>query len=345
MSNETTFRAAILGYGRNGSTMHAGGLENSSAFEVVAVCDIALERQKQAAERHGCAIYGDDHEMLAAEELDLVVIVTRTDQHCQMAIDCLNAGVNVLVTKPWSVNRDEAQRMVAAAEQAGKQLMCWLPARWGCNYRRIGELLSENAIGEVFLIRHTVQNFATRDDWQTERKYGDGYLLNWGAHVLDPPVQLAGGLGEVASVFGRLLQRVNPGDAEDNLLATITMSSGTVVMGEFSIAVEHLPKWYIQGTGGTILVRGSELTLAQQQLPRPSDPTRYAAMASTDPEVTTETLEGATWGDTDEIYIEVADALAGRKAYPVSMDDAVALPGLFDAVRESAESDTVVHLT
>ena len=104
-------RTAILGYGRSGSTMHAGAIEENDGFDMVAVCDIDLERQKQAAERFGCKIYDDYHRMLESEQLDLVCVITRSDQHCEMACDCLAAGVNVLVTKPWAVNEAEARRI------------------------------------------------------------------------------------------------------------------------------------------------------------------------------------------------------------------------------------------
>ena len=40
-------------------------------------------------------VYTDYHAMLAGEDLDLVSVITRSDQHCQMACDCLAAGVNV----------------------------------------------------------------------------------------------------------------------------------------------------------------------------------------------------------------------------------------------------------
>ena len=73
-------RTAILGYGRNGSSMHAGAIEANDPFDLVAVCDIHPERRKQAAERFSCETYDDYRAMLAKEELDLVSIVTRTDQ-------------------------------------------------------------------------------------------------------------------------------------------------------------------------------------------------------------------------------------------------------------------------
>jgi predicted dehydrogenase len=100
--------------------MHAGAMEAREDFEVVAACDVDGDRLEAARGRFGCSLYEDYRRMLEAERLDLVAIVTRSDQHCDMTCDCLSAGVNVLVTKPWARNEAEAQRMVEAAERSGK---------------------------------------------------------------------------------------------------------------------------------------------------------------------------------------------------------------------------------
>jgi len=67
---------------------------------------------------------------------------------------------------------------VKAAKDSGRLLLPWLPARWSRVLRRLQELIDGNAIGNVFLARRAVCSFATRCDWQTERRYGGGYVLN-----------------------------------------------------------------------------------------------------------------------------------------------------------------------
>ena len=124
-------RVAILGYGRSGGAMHASAIEGSTDFEMAAACDIDPARREQARQRFGCPVYDDYREMLARESLDLVSVVTRSDQHCEMTCECLAAGVNVLVTKPWCVCESEALRMIEAARRSDRQLLPWLPARWG----------------------------------------------------------------------------------------------------------------------------------------------------------------------------------------------------------------------
>lgn len=335
-------RTAILGYGRSGSTMHAGAIEKNDSFKMAAVCDIDPERRKQAQERFGCTTYADYHEMLRAEQLDLVCVITRSDQHCEMTCDCLAAGVNVLVTKPWATNAAEAERMIAAQKASGAKLLPWLPARWGSDLRRLKELVAEGAIGKVFMVRRVVSSFGTRSDWQTERRRGGGYLLNWGPHIIDPPLVLMG--SPAISVYGRMKQTINPGDVEDLFMAIITLADGTIVQAEFTISAEEMPSWILQGDGGTVVVRDRNLTIHRSSLAHASDPTQFASMQSQGDSVTEETLEGAIYGDEHEIYARIAAAIRDEQPFPVTPDDALGLSRVLDAVRASNEENRVITL-
>jgi len=337
-----SIRTAILGYGRSGSTMHAGAIEKSEEFELVAACDVDPVRREQAGQRFGCRTYEDYHEMLRSEKLDLVCIVTRSDQHCEMTCDCLAAGVNVLVTKPWAVNTAEAERMIAAQKASGAKLLPWLPARWGSDLRRLTELLAEGVIGKVFIVRRVVSSFGTRSDWQTERRFGGGYLLNWGPHIIDPPVLLMG--SPVASVYGRMKQTINPGDVEDVFMAVMTLADGTIVQAEYTISAEEFASWVLQGDRGTIVVRGSSVTIHRAALAKAADPTQFASMQSTEDAVTNETIRGALYGDTDEIYAEIAAAIRGERPFAVTPKDALELSRVLDAVRQSNAENVVITL-
>jgi predicted dehydrogenase len=335
-------RTAIIGYGRSGSQMHAGAIEANAPFHLVAVCDLDPARRQQASERFHCALYEDYHQMLARERLDLAIIVTRSDQHCQMTCDCLAAGVNVLVTKPWAVDAAEGRRMMAAEAKSGKRLFPWLPARWGCELQRLRQLLAEQAIGNVFCIRRAVCSFGTRCDWQTERRYGGGYLLNWGAHIIDPPILLKG--SPVRTVYGRLKQTINPGDVEDLFSAHLTLADGTLVQAEYTVATIDLPHWFLQGDRGTIEIRGRQLTVSRKTPDRPDDPTRFSTMKAEGQAVTTEQLTGATWGDEKVIYAELAGELRQAGRYPIASADALALSTVFDAIRQSSVENRLVTL-
>ena len=203
-------------------------------------------------------------------------------------------------------------------------------------------MIAEKAIGNVFLVRRAVCSFATRHDWQTEKQYGGGYLLNWGPHIVDPPVVLMD--SPVQSVYGRMKQTINPGDAEDLFLAVMNLADGTVVQAEYTMAVEDLPSWFIQGDRGTIVVRGRDLKIYKNPPDRPDDPTDYATMKSTDEGVIEETLEGSIYGDENQVYAEVARAIRGEKEFPVAPADALELSRVLDAIRTASEENRVVTL-
>ena len=336
-------RAAILGYGRSGEGMHAGAIEAlADKFEMVAACDIDRDRLTAARKRFGCAVYEDYHRMLADERLDLVCVITRSYQHAPMTCDCLRAGVNVLVTKPWAVNQAQAETMIAAAKASGKMLLPWLPARWSSDLRRLREIIATGAVGKVFLVRRVQTCYAARDDWQTETKYGGGYLLNWGPHLVDTAVQVVG--GKVASAYGRLRHLINPGDGDDIFFAALTLADGTIVTSEYTVSAAEMPNWLIQGDGGTIVVRGREIVVHSGPPKRPADPTKYPGMAAEGLTVTSETVGGDLFGDSAEVYRAIAAALRGERPFPVTPADALELTRTLDAIRAADAGNTVVRL-
>jgi len=340
-------KTAILGYGRSGSTLHADPIEKLPEFNLTAVCDIDPAALEKAKTRFQCNLYEDYHEMLAAEDLDLVVIVTRSDQHCQMTCDCLEAGKNVLVTKPWALNQVEAEKMIAAAKKSGKLLLPWLPSRWGADLLRLKELIDSGVIGRVFQVRRSEFTFGIRYDWQTEKKYGGGYLLNWGPHLVDQPIQLIG--KPVKSVYGELKQIINPGDVEDVFFAVMKTEDDVTLVSEFNIGASKLPNWVVQGDRGTIFVHETEIEIHKANYPENFDPASYRNKVEV--EVVNDNAQGTNmitmgnrYGDSMVIYPHIARALRGEETYAVSLESALNLTKVLDAVRSSAETGQVVKL-
>jgi scyllo-inositol 2-dehydrogenase (NADP+) len=339
-------KTAILGYGRSGSTLHADPIEALSEFVLTAVCDIDPEARRKAYNRFKCTVY-DDYKQMLSEDLDLIVIVTRSDQHSAMACDCLEAGKNVLVTKPWALNTAEAEKMIAAAAKSGKLLMPWLPARQGCDLLRLKEIIQSGTIGKVFQVRRSEFSFGLRCDWQTQKKYGGGYLLNWGPHLVDQPIFLVG--EPVRSIYADLKQVVNPGDVEDVFFAVMKTSGGVIIVSEYNIGSDRLPNWVIQGDRGTIYVKETEIEIHKAKYPESFNADSYRNPVET--EVIQDRATGANrvtignrYGDSMVIYPHIARAIRGEERYVVSLDSALGLTRVLDAIRESSESGQVVYL-
>ncbi|TVR51378.1 MAG: gfo/Idh/MocA family oxidoreductase [Spirochaetaceae bacterium] len=333
-------RTGLIGYGRNGSTMHANPICELPEFEMVAVCDVDKAARDAAAARFGVPVYESYSQMLEKEDLDFVVVVTYNHQHASMAAECLEAGVDVLVTKPWAVNQAEAAKMIETAKKAKKLLLPWLPSRWGCQLAKLREVIAAGEIGKVYRVERRVTTFGRRADWQTRSDHAGGYLLNWGPHIVDQPVQL---LGErVESVYARMSQVVNPGDVEDVFSAVLTLDGGETIQCDHIVASGDSPEWVVYGDRGTITVHNKTLEVHQVRFEENIDPSAYRSTVNKT--VRTEEASGAVYGDEMEIYREIATALRRETVYPITLESGLYLTKLLDAIRLSAAEDVVVNV-
>ncbi|MFH1904461.1 MAG: Gfo/Idh/MocA family oxidoreductase [bacterium] len=331
-------RTAIIGYGRSGSSLHADPLEALSEYEVVAVCDPDKERQKIAHQRFGCPTYSGLSLLLKKEKIDLACIITRSDQHTHMAIEAMTKGAHVLVTKPMAVNATQAKKMLDVSKKYKKILAPWQPSRWGTDFTQIKKIITGGKIGKVFSIQRNFLFYDVRNDWQTKSKFGGGYLLNWGAHLVDQIIELVD--KPVEAVWGKLWQVINPGDVEDSFKAVLTFKDSNIV-GEINVGIgtEQLPRWFIQGSKGTI-------TSDKQYI--------YSISPEEKPEFRMKSNKGDIiqrmpvgkfiYGDAFIIYEELAQAIRGKNPFAVTPESVVNLMKVLDAVRESNKRKKTIKL-
>jgi predicted dehydrogenase len=123
---ERGYRAAAIGHTGRGGFGH--GLHRAfrgvECVEVVAVADPDSEgRARAQAEAEAGRGYADYCEMLAREKPDLVSVGPRwLDQRLEMVLACIDAGCHVYCEKPFAINLEDGDRMVAAAAEAGVKI-------------------------------------------------------------------------------------------------------------------------------------------------------------------------------------------------------------------------------
>jgi len=108
-----TLRAAVIGVGYLGR-FHAQKYAALEGVELVAVVDRDLARAQEVADEVGCRAASDYRPLL--DELDVASIVVPTQFHFEVARDCLEAGVHILLEKPITPTLDEADRLIELAK-------------------------------------------------------------------------------------------------------------------------------------------------------------------------------------------------------------------------------------
>ena len=138
ISKKGPLRVAVLGQGRSGLDIHCHYLKTAPRkFEIIAIADLLRERRKRAAEEMGCATYADYRDLLARDDLDLVVNALPSHLHPEATIASLEAGHHTICEKPlaWSVT--ELDKMIAAARANRRRLLPFQQSRNAPQFQKI----------------------------------------------------------------------------------------------------------------------------------------------------------------------------------------------------------------
>ncbi|MSP14930.1 MAG: Gfo/Idh/MocA family oxidoreductase [Chloroflexi bacterium] len=179
----TTFRAAIIGTGRIGSTYddqiidkkdpaffqgemrndglytvhpinHAGSYQTTPGYELVAAANRGAEKLRTFGERWGVkATYTDYYKLLRDEKPDVVSITTQSPEKAEATIAAAEAGVKaIVVEKAMATSMAEADAMIAACERNGVFLAVDHPCRFSPLHRRARQLIESGAIGKLGIV-------------------------------------------------------------------------------------------------------------------------------------------------------------------------------------------------
>lgn len=147
--------AGVIGLGAMGIN-HARVYGEIEGVELVAAADPAPERRRLAARpplAGSLRTYPDYREMLRRERLDLVSVAVPTRLHREVARAALEHRVATLVEKPIAAELEEGQAILAAAEEAGCQLMVGHVERFNPAVQELKRRLEAGELGRVFLAR------------------------------------------------------------------------------------------------------------------------------------------------------------------------------------------------
>ncbi len=147
------YRVALVGCGGMGRS-HLNTLEKMQEFEVVGLCDVAVESIDKAREICGeVAGFNDFVKMYDELKPDVVTVATQTRGHHGPAVAALQRGISVLCEKPIAIDLQEADEMVQAAEQSGAKLAINQQNHVNPAVRKGLQMVREGVVGELVTIR------------------------------------------------------------------------------------------------------------------------------------------------------------------------------------------------
>lgn len=257
-------RYALIGCGRI-SPNHIMAAKNNN-LDFVAMCDIDPKMMKDKTEKFGLDSvhqYTDYQEMLEKEKPELVAIATWSGEHARIALDCLDAGCNVIVEKPIALSLADADRIIAKANEKNLKVCANHQNRFNKSIQKIRTALEAGRFGKMFYGTATIrwnrnQDYYKQAPWRGTWEEDGGALMNQCIHNIDLLRWMMG--DEVDTVYG-MTDRLNHPyiDCEDLGIAVIEFKNGSygVIEGTTDIYPKNLEETlYLFGEKGTVKAGG-----------------------------------------------------------------------------------------
>lgn len=148
-------QVGVIGVGYLGR-FHAQKYAGSDVVDLVGVADTSEENRENVAKECACRSFADYHELLTL--VDAVSVVVPTSLHHKVALDCIEAGVDILLEKPMTTTLAEADELIDRADEKGLLIQVGHLERFNPAVQALDPLLTT----PVFIESNRISTFKNR---------------------------------------------------------------------------------------------------------------------------------------------------------------------------------------
>ncbi|EOS25691.1 hypothetical protein C806_01818 [Lachnospiraceae bacterium 3-1] len=259
---------AIIGCGRI-ATNHVKAVLNNK-LEFVAACDIELDNIDTLLSKHGLqndksiAKYKNYKIMIQEHpEIELIAIATSSGVHAEIALYCIDNGINVIIEKPMAMSMLDANEIVKRSKEKGVKVCACHQNRFNIAVQKTRKALENGRFGKlshgsIHVRWNRNQGYYEQAPWRGTWAEDGGCLMNQCIHGIDLLRWMLG--NEVDTVYGVIRQQQHHYlEAEDLGMAVVTFRNGAVatIEGTTNVYPQNLEETlYLFGENGTVKIGG-----------------------------------------------------------------------------------------
>lgn len=271
--------------------------------ELVAAADINKPLTDKAQGEFGIQkTYESWREMLDREELDILQVASPNNEHAEIVLEAAERGIHVICEKPMAARLDQAQAMLAAAEDAGITLLINWPTAWSAAIQDFERRLHAGEIGQVFYFKYRAEHNGPKEigcseyfwSWLYDsEKNGAGALMDYCCYAADMAARFFGLPREVMGMRAKFVKDYAVPD--DNAEIVMKYAQGfAVAEASWTQRVGYaLPNPIAYGTEGALMVQGGKVLLYRpgQREPETIEPPATVAPKQNGPQYLLHCLE------------------------------------------------------
>ncbi len=265
-------RYALIGCGRI-SPNHIAAIKNND-IDFVALSDVVKDNMIDKIKKFELGEvkqYKDYHEMIESEKLDLVAVCTESGKHAEIAIACIEAGINVIIEKPIALSLEDADRIIEKGKKNNVKVCVSHQNRFNRSIQKIRDAVDKRRFGRMLYgTAHIRWNrdweYYSRASWRGTWEQDGGALMNQCIHNIDLLRWMMG--DDIEEVFGMTDRLKHPYiEAEDLGIALVKFKSGAygIIEGTTDVYPSNLEETlYLFGDKGTVKAGGQSVNRIEE---------------------------------------------------------------------------------
>lgn len=257
---------ALIGCGRI-AVNHMKAARNNH-LDLVGACDILPQRIESLLERselkdNNIHTYTDYKLMLEQERPELAAIATESGKHAEIALECIERGIHVIIEKPMAMSIEDADRIIRRSAEKNVKVSACHQNRFNVAVQETRKALENGRFGKlshgsVHVRWNRNREYYDQAKWRGTWEQDGGALMNQCIHGIDLLRWMLG--NDIEEVYGQTRRQFHDYlEAEDVGMAVVKFKNGAVatIEGTTNIYPQNLEETlYLFGEKGTVKIGG-----------------------------------------------------------------------------------------
>lgn len=267
MEHKKMITYALIGCGRIATNHIKAALNNK--LEIAAMCDIIPSRMEELLLKHeiqksNIKRYTDYKQMLCQNSIQLAAIATESGNHAEIALYCIDKGINIIIEKPIAMSIADADEIIRRAEEKGVIVSACHQNRFNVAVQQMRKAVESGRFGKishgsVHVRWNRNQQYYDQAKWRGTWANDGGALMNQCIHGIDLLRWMLN--DEIVEVYGATRNRFHDYlEAEDIGVAVLKCKSGAIatIEGTTNTYPKNLEETlYLFGETGTVKIGGT----------------------------------------------------------------------------------------
>jgi len=341
---------ALCSFGMSGYVFHAPFIEVHPAFNLYGV----WERTKNNAQAKypNIKTFRTLEEMLADQNIELVVVNTPSVTHYDFAKQAINSGKNVVVEKPFTATVEQAEELIQLAKEKNVALSVYHNRRYDSDFKTVKKILDEGWLGNIVEAEIHYDRYDPGLSYKLHKEIPTaavGSIYDLGSHLIDQALVLFGMPNAVFADLDTYRPNSKVGDYFD---IKLFYSTHRVILKSSYFVREALPGNIMNGTKGTFIKSKADIQEAELQagkIPGSKDwgaePDKEKGLLHTekDGKIIREQIPTLN-GDYMEYYEGIYQALRNNGLVPVTGTEGMDVIRVIEAALKSNREKKVIDL-